>query len=75
METQKFDFLFKKGRNLILFFILICSQSAEITLTFVNISPTVANDTRMERFLRVGTYYSMITKKKGFYVFLKNMLM
>ena len=47
METQKIDFLFKKGGNWILTFILTCEvlSRKEIALhSFENISSTLAND-------------------------------
>ena len=51
METQKFNFFFKKVRNSNFDF----WRRAEITLasSFVNISPTLVIDTSMERFSRV----------------------
>ena len=52
METEKFEFLFKKGRNwiLLVFWVVLNSWNH---LSFVNISPTLVNDTSMERSSRV----------------------
>ena len=61
METQKFNFYFKKAQNLILTFAEI-----PLALSIVGITPTVVNDTRMEMF-SLAIYYLWMHSKCFFY--------
>ena len=52
MESQKYDFLFKEGRNLILTCILACAEVLKVPWLYHYQSYTVVIDTSMERFSR-----------------------